>query len=72
MKWTTERPTAPGLYWIAYARESDPEIVWITNAFGADLIVEEHGRDWEDLLKLADYAPDGRWYGPITPPSENE
>ncbi len=40
-------------------------------ALANDLIVEKHGRDWEDLLTLADYAPDGRRYGPIHPPSEN-
>src|SRR5260370_41939290 len=69
MKWTTERPTAPGLYWIACARQSEPEIVWVSDAFGADLVVEEHGRDWEHMLELAGYAPGARWYEPITPPS---
>jgi hypothetical protein len=69
MKWTTKRPTSPGLYWIAYPRVIEPEIVWVTDAFGTDLVVEEHGRDWEEMLKLVDYAPNARWYGPLTPPS---
>ncbi|MEA3093300.1 MAG: hypothetical protein QOJ04_4642 [Caballeronia sp.] len=69
MKWTTKRPTLPGLYWIAYPRVIEPEIVWVTDAFGTDLVVEEHGRDWEEMLMLADFAPNARWYGPLTPPS---
>lgn len=68
MKWTTDRPTAPGLYWVICEHESEPEIVWVTDAFGDDLVVEEHGRDWEDLLQLAIYAPGARWYGPVTHP----
>jgi len=69
MKRTTKRPRLPGLYWIAYPRVIEPEIVWVTNAFGTDLVVEEHGRDWEEMLKLVDYAPNARWCGPLTPPS---
>jgi hypothetical protein len=69
MKWTTKRPTLPGLYWITYPQVIEPQIVWVTDAFGTDLVVEEHGLDWEEMLKLVDYEPNARWYGPITPPS---
>ncbi|KVD71799.1 hypothetical protein WI89_00835 [Burkholderia ubonensis] len=69
MKWTTELPTQPGTYWIHEPQYDEPEVVVVTDSAARGLIVLTHGSemDWP----VSSYA-DARWYGPITPPSEDE
>lgn len=79
MKWTTDRPSVEGTYWLRRANSGSAEIaeIWLDEGRvdGAELCVARFkgeyapfsAFDWE----LADRRYDGAlWCGPITPPGD--
>jgi hypothetical protein len=74
IEWTTDKPTAPGLYWVidpcaGGVDASDADIVRIVTERGGILYVREIGRDFEFRLRLdAEYSHNTLWYGPIEAP----
>lgn len=72
MKWTTDRPTKPGYYWLN-EWDCDPEPVQVSAlAGGPTLYVLEIGvgRDIPRRLDNTEFNNGARWYGPITPPTD--
>lgn len=66
MKWTTERPTQPGVYWHDDYK-FEPTIVEIKSSLTRGLVLLEPGSESECPLSV---LSDCRWYGPLTPPNE--
>jgi len=63
-KWTTEKPTEDGLYWLRERREPVTIVrVWYWSP-DYDAQVSRFDEDWSTPLPCVD----GLWYGPITPP----
>jgi len=64
-KWTTEKPTEDGYYWLKEPGEPITVVrVWSWSP-DYDTRVSRFDEDWSTPLPRVD----GFWYGPITPPS---
>ncbi|WP_454826048.1 hypothetical protein [Paraburkholderia xenovorans] len=66
MKWTTDTPTEQGLYWL-HEEDDDPNVVALSKNPVHGMLVLWHGSESETPLSILTNC---RWYGPITPPSE--
>ncbi|WP_155623499.1 hypothetical protein [Burkholderia vietnamiensis] len=68
MKWTTERPTVEGLYWIEEAGRPPEPVEIARQPWG--LCVQYIGDERSHELAEA-WADSVRWYGPIVAPAND-
>jgi hypothetical protein len=66
MRWTTDAPTEPGLYWLHEPR-FNPTVVDVMENVAYDLVAVWPGV--EDERPISSFSG-SRWYGPITPPGD--
>ena len=68
LKWTTEKPAEPGLYWFRFYPDHEPAMVHVFVRAG----INERELWLRHALPLIAESPvsdyDGQWAGPLEPP----
>lgn len=65
MKWTTDKPTEPGWYWLK-DRTQYPDMVYVQFRSSGDIWVRYH----ETFKHLNEYGNTAQWQGPLKPEDE--
>ena len=70
MKWTTDKPTEPGWYWIDDGDGWDFSVVKVSLNYKQDLFVSSIYNEDNEAVPINEFDYVTRWAGPIPEPED--